>query len=188
EQVPDELRRVFTGRAALGTYQDKMDEYESTGEVAALEEAVAALRTIGEGVEDDDDPWLPSNLSAALGTLYDHVGDPALLDEAIDLARAALALIPPEEVTARSVMRRHLGGSLLVRFIRSGDVGSLDEATRLLRELLAEAPPDDRHRASDLANLATATRARFDRFRDAEALDEALGFARQALELTPPGH
>jgi hypothetical protein len=76
--------------------EELLEEFERTGEVAALHTAIEILRTTGEN---------PVNLSHALRLLGEETADPAVLEDAARTAEQAQSKAPP----GSGAIRRQLG-------------------------------------------------------------------------------
>jgi tetratricopeptide (TPR) repeat protein len=81
----------------------------------------------------DAPPVQGAQVLAAASTAADY----AILDEAIDLSRCALAALAPDH-PERSSCLLHLAGALATRFDRAGCANDLDEVLALLQELAAQ--------------------------------------------------
>jgi CHAT domain-containing protein/tetratricopeptide (TPR) repeat protein len=127
------------------------------------------------------------NLAIQLSTRFDHRGDAKDLDQAIALAREALALHPVGH-TDRSKSLGNLASLLSTRFHHRGDAKDLDQAIALHREALALRPVGHTDRSLSLGNLAIQLSTRFDHRGNAEDLDQAIALLREALALHPVGH
>ncbi|KAG1729051.1 hypothetical protein EDD22DRAFT_974044 [Suillus occidentalis] len=127
--------------------------------------------------------WLfIEHLAVRLSTRFDHRGNVEDLDQAIVLAREALALRPVGH-TDRSSSLNNLAVRLSTRFHRRGNAEDLDQAIALGREALALRPVGHTDRSSSLNILAVRLSTRFDHRGDAEDLDQAIALLREALAL-----
>ncbi|WP_045561622.1 CHAT domain-containing protein [Streptomyces sp. FxanaA7] len=118
------------------------------------------------------------NLGTVLCARYEDTGDPATLDRAIEVTRAAL----PDD-GARIPALNLLGTALLRRHEASASRRDLDEAVTILRQLLAEASEEDGTRGQHVAALAFALQQRYALTGDLACLDEALTAGREAVRL-----
>ncbi|MFI6038145.1 CHAT domain-containing protein [Streptomyces sp. NPDC051315] len=162
--------------------------YEATGEAGPLRTAVEetgrpALAQPGGTLEDR--VALESSLCAALASLVRHGDAELLLDEAVELGRAAVGHTTSDD----AVSRMNLGAALVARGTRRS---SLDDLNAAVEVLLAAVEADDVQHASATATmLKAALQARADMTgraadrRDAEAVEEYL---RKALRGAPVGH
>jgi rhamnogalacturonyl hydrolase YesR len=118
---------------------------------------------------------------------YQQTGDVALLDQAIELEREALALRPSGH-PRRSISCANLGVSLRERYDQTGEAALLDEAIELKREALALQHSDHPDRAWSCVSLGASLHARYEQTGNVALLDEAIELKREALALRPPGH
>lgn len=102
------------------------------------------------------------------------------LDESVAVLREAMAIIEAYDVTYAGIMQ-NLAASLGRRGRQMGDISAHDEAISLLRaaERAAVGHPARRVILITLGSYLAD---------DAATLPEGIGFLRQALEITPPGH
>ncbi|WP_326798098.1 CHAT domain-containing protein [Streptomyces sp. NBC_01808] len=161
--------------------------YETTGEAAALDEAVAAARQAARATSHPEHPMFLSNLGLALFRLFGRDGDPTALDEGITVCRrAVVATRPGHPHLVR--YRTHLG-LLRARWAQvHDDAAAGAEAVALLRLAVSGTPPRDPARAARLLLLAAALDAQFRRTGDGAYLSEAVAVGRQAVAMTPGGH
>ncbi|MFE0849748.1 hypothetical protein, partial [Streptomyces rochei] len=153
----------------------------------ALQEAVVAFRK-ALGAAPEVHPARPGVLvqfGISLVYLYQHTGDLAALDEAVDHAREAVRAVgedqhhDPAGVNALYL----LGAALAERGARTGSLDDLNDAVRTLRRLHASAAVI---RTRELHGLGFALTQLFDRTRDSTQLDEAVDLLRRAVELWEP--
>ncbi|MFI0773661.1 CHAT domain-containing protein [Streptomyces sp. NPDC021212] len=124
-------------------------KYERSRDRSLIEEAIALGRENVAANPDEERHF--TNLCAALVTFVEHEkDDPAVLDEAIDIARRAAGL------DSRLLM--NLAVPLLVRCERTGDRPSAEEAVEVLRRTLALASTEPQ-RARQLFTLGRALAA-----------------------------
>lgn len=163
------------------------DLYGYTGEAGLLQEAV---RVATQAVQQSGfEPSLATQygiLAGALGDLYEHNADPAVLNRLIaayrEAARCAEFLDDPE--LAR--YWNSLGGWLRERYRRTGDLHALTEAARFYRKAVA-ATSGDKH-LGYLSSLSDMLRLIFERTGDPDALTEAVAAGRTAVAGTWPGN
>jgi CHAT domain-containing protein/tetratricopeptide (TPR) repeat protein len=150
--------------------------------------------------------WLGHHLY----THHSQTRDVALLDEAIELEREALALRPSGHPD-RAFSCGNLGASLQTRYEQCDDLGLLNETIELDREALDLQPPghpyedllqditDEREalavclqghpdRAIHAQRLGYCLHTRHSQTGDVTLLDEAIDLEREALALRPSGH
>ncbi|MEW2458837.1 tetratricopeptide repeat protein, partial [Streptomyces albus] len=109
------------------------------------------------------------------------------LDQAIDLARRAVAAAPPGH-PARAALLNNLGSALRARFERTGDFSHLDEAIELARQALAAIPVDDARYPTILANLG-AVLSEVGRREEALVIaEEAVAIRRRLAAENPAAH
>ncbi|MEV4121647.1 CHAT domain-containing protein [Micromonospora sp. NPDC049645] len=161
--------------------------FEATGDLALLDDAVAAATACLEATRPDD-PHLAgrcSNLAATLATRYDNTGASGDLERAVEQFWAAVDIAEGPE---RSGYLSNLGGALLLRHRRTGDSVSLNQAVQCGRQALSEMDPGDPARPRMLAGLALASRTRFTRSGQLSDIDEAVRLLREAVAACPAGH
>lgn len=122
---------------------------------------------------------------------YESSGDSALLDRAVEMGRRFLATRPAGHPD-RGLIGIKLGPALMLRFEAKGDPDDLDEGIDLLREAVRRPSLGAVHPGPDLVselyNLAAALLKRHEHDHSGADIDEALGYARRVVELTPPDH
>lgn len=127
-----------------------------------------------------------SDLGVALQRRYEHSGVPAHLDEAIQAARNAVAVIPDGDSHLAGQLA-NLGRALDLRYDLAGSPADLDEAVTLLERAvsLGAGHPD---LAQYQTILGVLLRTRFERTGAADDLKEATRAGRDAIAGTPAGH
>lgn len=146
----------------------------------------AALTRFREAVTARGDSGFLSDLGTVLRTLSDATGDAALLDEAVEAGRAAVAAIAPDS-PARAGVLSNLGLALHTRFETTGATEALREAVDVERAAAAALSPDHPDRAAVLSNLGIGLRGLFQRTGDVDVLEEAVDVGRDAVAAWPPG-
>lgn len=111
-----------------------------------------------------------------------HSADPASVEKAIDLGRAALAA---EGVAERHSVLSNLGGLLQTRYHQTGDFEFLQEAVRNVTEayLLAYESPEDS--ANYANNIGMLLHTAFQQNQDRNTLADALDWSRTAVNEEP---
>ncbi|TDD19711.1 CHAT domain-containing protein [Nonomuraea diastatica] len=158
---------------------------ELTGELAALEEAMATDRHLLE--REPDDPHILESAANRLHDWYRITGALSALEEAVLLHRRSLGH-RPDGSEYRHVVLANLGVTLQDRYEHSQRQADIDEAISRLREALATMPAGYRAQGQRLAGLAQALQTRFEHEGDRADLEEAVRLSRQAVAVTPPGH
>jgi tetratricopeptide (TPR) repeat protein len=157
---PAALKRLAGMLSELGSLLRGLGERSENP--AILEVSAAATRSAIAAVPDDPSGQavLRDNLVAALIALNSLRKDQALIEEALQLARTALAAGSAGSAADASHIRRlnNLAGALRVGGGRE-DVAMLRELTRVGSELVAALPADAPERAMALQMLATDLRA-----------------------------
>jgi tetratricopeptide (TPR) repeat protein len=128
------------------------------------------------------------NLASALLTRFTWDSDEADLDGAIDAARVAFESFPPESpftVGALSILTMALRRRL--DWLEDGETFNRTRtiARQVLDAIPADAPDHQLYRAGISAPL---WRVMYQFTEDPAELDQAIGLARQAVELVPEGH
>ncbi|KAH8776013.1 CHAT domain-containing protein [Hyaloscypha sp. PMI_1271] len=118
--------------------------YDRTGAMADLQEAIQVARQAITSTPKDHSDLASrlnnlgnnlgsrrlNNLGNSLGSRYKRTGDIADLEEAIQVARQAVVLIPENHSDMASCLN-NLGNSLASRYERSGDKADLEEENRV---------------------------------------------------------
>ncbi|MFD5952099.1 CHAT domain-containing protein [Streptomyces collinus] len=173
---------LFGGLAA----QVHRARYRAGQGLDALQEAVAACRR-ALGAAPDVHPARPGvlvQLGMSMFYLYQHTGDLAALDEAVDRDREAVRGVGEELHGPVGVdALYYLGTALAERGARTGSLDDLNDAVRTLRRLHATAAAI---RTRELHGLGFALKQLFDRTRDFTQLDEAVDLLRRAVESCEP--
>ncbi|MEU3660241.1 CHAT domain-containing protein [Streptomyces sp. NPDC032940] len=157
------------------------------GNRADLAEALALLRR-AESLLPPGHPERPvtlCDLGLVLSDSYEHSGSPAELNEAIEALRQGVALTPDgHEVLGVRLL--NLGMALGLRHNLSGDGEDLREAQECRRRAARLPGLGRAHRATLLGSTGIGLMTGAERAPDPVArLDEAVGFLRRALALTP---
>lgn len=129
-----------------------------------------------------NDDW--AELAAQLLNQAQAGGDDVQLNEAIDMLRAVLTGIEPDD-PRRPWLLSNLSAGLLMRFEGRGDATDLDDAVDASYLAVAATASDDAHLAARLSNLSAALRARFRDGGVTQDLDRAETAVRLAVESTP---
>ncbi|WP_052745252.1 CHAT domain-containing tetratricopeptide repeat protein [Streptomyces sp. WM6386] len=175
----------------------------SRGDVELLAQAEAAARAT---VSAAPRALLPQRAAALrrLGSIlrlrYEAHGDPAQLDEAIQVLREA-EVAHGSGHPDRGALATTLGVALRLRYERTNALGDLEEAGRFGRVAVAAAEDDrraapsgpngaevDPNWAGCLHNLGIALRLRHERLGEPADLQEAQRLGREAAAASVPGH
>ncbi|MDT0268669.1 CHAT domain-containing protein [Streptomyces sp. DSM 44915] len=161
--------------------------YESTGEDASLDEAVAVAREAAEATSHPEHPMLLSNLGLALFQLFTRDGDATVLDEATTVGRRAVVATRPGH--PQLVRYRTSLGVLRSRWAELyDDAAAGAEAITLFRLAVSATPARDPACGPRLLLLGKALDAQFRRFGDMAHLHEAIAVVQQAVAVSPEGH
>ncbi|WP_280387781.1 SAV_2336 N-terminal domain-related protein [Nocardia wallacei] len=187
---PDPRDRPPTEEEQLG-YDAVVREADAAArsgdEAAALTAARHALETVPVGRPERAE--LLAMLSGLLQRRWENRGDPADLDEAIAVSKAALDELPDTDEPTPVLVR--LGDLLMRRFTAVGGGEFLTDATRVLRTALDTAESEDPIRADLSERLGDATLWRSEVTGEPlhgwEAVDLYLAAGRAADESTGAG-
>lgn len=108
----------------------------------------------------------------------------AVVDEAIEAARAVLAAAPPGH-PLRPGRLFHLGSMLEERFGYTSEAADLDSAIAVLKDAVRSTSPSDTEAARRHAAVGRTCQARFDRTGELDELNAAISALRSALVGTP---
>ncbi|MBP2327046.1 tetratricopeptide (TPR) repeat protein [Kibdelosporangium banguiense] len=199
--LPDLDEAVTTARAAVRTALAEnphratlsanlgmalVDRYQRMGSTANLVDAVAEHRRAVELTPADHPyrgPYL-STLSTTLRLLFVATEDPALADEAIDVARDALER-PLVDQGRHALHLGNLGMALFDRYrhTQPGKTQDLAEAITVLRQAVDATPGGHPRRALHLSNLAVVLANRAHVTRIPSEVDEAVAAMRASAEV-----
>ncbi|MGI5243782.1 tetratricopeptide repeat protein [Dactylosporangium sp. CA-139066] len=173
---------ALRGRAGRGARENLatalMTRFEWTGDVQELHAAIGLYRELMRDAEPE--AGLLTNLGLALRLRGEVTDSAADLDEAVDVSRRAVRLLPGDD-PERVGLWSNLAAALVVRYTRRRTAADLDEAIDAGRRAVGGMRGDDPDRLGYLANLATALYRRFGAAHDAADLDEAVIHARAAV-------
>jgi hypothetical protein len=149
-----------------------------------IPEAVRTWRRIVSITPEDhpDRPGHLTRLAIALHAGFERAGDPADLDQAIDLLGAA-AVATPARDPDRAVRLSDLGVALRTRFKLTGTPADLDWATKAGQAAVTTSSAGDRPRC--MLNLAATLQVKYEQTGSRAALDEAVNVSRAALAAVP---
>lgn len=157
--------------------------YENTGAEADLEAAATGLRTALAQATGVSRSLLVTNLVLVLGLRFNRCRDPADLDEAVDIGKAALTEFPPASPDAQ-LLAANVATVQTDRFEWVRDPADLDEATDTLRSVLDRARADDINLPTFQLRLGNVLRVRFLVTAEPTDLDEAVAVLRAGLAAT----
>ncbi|MDG5804057.1 CHAT domain-containing protein [Streptomyces ossamyceticus] len=154
-----------------------------------LRESVDAARRAvlggGDALDGPEDFLLP--LAQALFELYETTYDTTVLDECVEICRAALVSLPAHHPERYRYLLR-LGRALRAQaHSAAGDGAVLFDAVDTLREAAAATPPGHPGRANTLGTLMLVLQDVYDGTGDPRALDEAIDTGRLAAEAVAEG-
>jgi len=130
---------------------------------------------------------LLSNLGALLGSRYERTREIIDLEEAIQVARQAVASTPEDHSNLASYLN-NLGNWLGSRYERTRDMTDLEEAIQIARQAVASTPEDHSDLAGPLNNLGNWLGSRYEQTGDMTDLEEAIQVARRAIASIPEDH
>ncbi|MFH9890042.1 CHAT domain-containing protein [Streptomyces luteogriseus] len=190
---------IDVGRAALGTHTLSTEaliavttnvaaacqlRWQITGSMDHLHEALEICERALELCPPDNPnrPAALSNYGITKHGLFEHTGDPADVDTAVDSLRQAVELNDAADQAA--AMASNLGGALEARYRRSGDLKDLEEALTFHRTAVRVTPETDTERATYLNNLGAGLVGKYRRTGAKALLDEAIETAAASVEVT----
>ncbi len=113
-------------------------------------------------------------------------GDPAELDEAIDLMREAEAV--PVKVPEHTLHMSALASALIARYQRFADLRTLEEAIAVGRAAVDALPASNPERVNQLARLVGYLYEHYLRSAEESSITEAIETSRHLIAATPPNH
>jgi tetratricopeptide (TPR) repeat protein len=158
--------------------------HESALDPADLAEATAAARQTLTGaftIRSVSDSIFATG-RRVLEAAYDDCGDLALLDEAIEAARAAVA-VTPDDHPQYGARLTALGNLLVKKFDHTKALPDLDEAIDLADRATRAPAPDENSRWRRLLILADSLDRRFGHAADLGDLDRAITAATEAVHV-----
>jgi len=158
--------------------------YERTGDLADLEQSIAAQRAGVQRALPQDRPLLLGSLGAELRRRYQHSQDENDLNEALAAFEEAVRLAPPDSPELAYHLG-NLGASYAERFYQAADPGDLDRAVEQMRAAVAATQPGSGARAYALNNLGTALGTRYSASKEPKDLEDAVEAWSQACRLAP---
>jgi tetratricopeptide (TPR) repeat protein len=129
------------------------------------------------------DPQVLNDLAADLMARHRLHRNPADLDRAVELFRAALGALPPAPTLERSFVLGNLGSALREQYLRERDKAILTEAEAAARQALEPIVPDDPQRPIKLGGLAAVLHTVHETSGRAALLDEEIGLLQEAVRL-----
>lgn len=181
EALDDDVRAGVAGNIAQALARPGATEEE-------LREAVRYGRFASASPTDDREVTAQNefSLAAALASLHNMVDDEGLLEEAVGLVRAGLALLGASHADAPGYTANLV--ALLRQLAReTGDQGVLDEAVTLSRDAIKRTSDADLDRVLILTNAGAAISEAAVQQDDPQLLQEALNCYRRAIDLSAEG-
>ncbi|KAJ4178413.1 hypothetical protein NW767_014870 [Fusarium falciforme] len=158
-------------------------KFNRLGELPDLEEAIDISRQAVHHSTDAEKPnWLNS-LSNRLETKFFRVGLLEDLQEAVTTSRQAVELTPKGHPN-RAMSQGNLASRLSTRYSFTGDMADLEECLSLTLEAM-KGSPGHGHDTRWLHNYGIDLGKKYVATGDIEVLNEAVSFARRAVEVTP---
>ncbi|MGI5375200.1 CHAT domain-containing protein [Streptomyces sp. CA-251387] len=171
---------LLSGVAALAFMS-----YQSSRDLHALDLSVAAGReALALGVADEDRAGVPANLSTALRNRFEHTGEPADLDAAIEIGRQAVDTFPADDPDAATAVF-NLGAAHHIRYVHRRAPEDLQAAMAHLRRAVDLAPVGHPSHVMAWSSLGLALRSRFEGTGDLADLDAAVEAGQRALDHLP---
>lgn len=158
------------------------------GDPASLSEAIRCAReAVAATPPDHRLSHVRSNgLAGALVQLFEHSGEHAVIREAVEVARDAVALARAAGRAATNAASITLTGALIRLFERTNDVSALTEAVDIARDASASCE-GVLSRAVLLTNLAGGLLLLHRATGNEALVAEAVDVAREAVAVSPPG-
>jgi hypothetical protein len=181
--LPDVVRRAVRTANRLLEQAQAVHDRDLAGNAVGLWRRIVEATAAGDPARADR----VSRLGLALLTGYQRTGEPADLDEAVQVLRTAADATPGNDpvIVAR---RSNLAVALLTRFDRTESADDLQAAIELARGVVAGAGADDPDRAMYLSNLGAALCTRSVWTGRLADLDEGVSTQQAAVAATPAGH
>jgi tetratricopeptide (TPR) repeat protein len=185
-ELLDGQRVVAKGHYALAL----INRYQSTDELAALDEAITLLREVLILIKPDSAlakhqrATFLHNLGAAVHMRHEREGDMDSLDEAIKLYEELLNLLHPSD-SMRSVALMALGNGYFDRGSQRQDMDELAIARGNYESALSLRPRGHPNRSNVLHSLSQLLQILWSSQQDPELLIQAMEYVREGLELSP---
>jgi tetratricopeptide (TPR) repeat protein len=167
-----------------------INRYQSTDELAALDEAITMLREVltlikpDSASEKQQRATFLHNLGIAVHMRHERAGDIDSLDEAIKLYEELLNLLHPSD-SMRSVALMALGNGYFDRGSQRHSMEELAIARRNYEDALSLRPRGHPNRSNVLHSLSQLLQILWSSQRDPELLIQAMEHVREGLELSP---
>ncbi|MFI1937952.1 CHAT domain-containing protein [Streptomyces purpureus] len=188
--MDEEERRALREVSAALAEERPFDDEQLTEAARLFRQGVVSAAEANDPVR----PAILSNLAVVLHMLYGRTGDLAVLDEAVEAGREAVATTPegdpglaPSRAALTSVLHER-SIAQTERFRRSRAAEDLLLLVALLRETSATAEPGHTERVEVLARLMLALWWLFRLSSDRSALDESAETGRLLLSEAPEDH
>jgi Tetratricopeptide repeat len=164
-----------------------MDRYRSAGDIADLDEAIAAFRTAVATTQHGTQlgARAAANLGLALEMRFHQTGDRGDLNAAVSALRESAAL--PAPPLDRASHLGNLGVMLTEQYRQTAQSALLSEAIDALERARAALPSGAPSNAWLLGTLSQVLHARYQRAGDLDDLDQAAAVLREAIAFTDPG-
>lgn len=163
--------------------------YNRTLDICHLQRHIDYLREAQSLLPDGHDMHgtVLSNLTNGLGALYEAVGLPELLDEAIDYGTRSLLLRIPQTCPYFNTAQ-NLAMVLSYRAERTGNLVDLERSIKLSREAIDYLGPKNFLRGLGLSNMGAVLLLRFRLLGNDSDLDNSLDCLRACTAIFPPTH
>ncbi|HEU5030390.1 MAG TPA: CHAT domain-containing protein [Spirillospora sp.] len=191
--VPAQLAEYFERSAAKDTSarlnsagMHRLHEYERTGDAEDALEAIRLLRQAAQTADDPaDEAAAANNLAIVLTGLPPELATEQLMQEAVQAARRAVALSPPDEPYLPGRLS-NLCVTLCAWYDLTDDPQALEDAINAGRQGTGLTPDDHPSAGMHWGALARALARRAEPAGD--RLQETVDAYRRAIDLLPGGH
>ena len=156
-----------------------LTSYERTGDLPALQEAIAVAREAAQLAATD--PTVLSNLASGLRLIFERIGDRSAAIEALALLRRLEEVVAAGHPNASAVL---LNAAVVTSELglRLNQSDAVHEAVRLARRAVDAAPPGHRGRGVCLNGLGVQLTDLFQITRDPSILDEAIAALKESVD------
>ncbi|KAH6888911.1 TPR-like protein [Coprinopsis sp. MPI-PUGE-AT-0042] len=168
---------------------DMMREFERTGDLVTVNEAMAVLYRVVQLTPEGHAnlPACLNNLGSSFQRRFERTGDLSDIAEAISAKHRVVQLTPEGHADLPGRLN-NLGNSFQRRFEHTGDLSDIAEAISAQHRAVQLTPEGHAALPGRLNNLGNSFQCRFEHTGDLSDIAEAISAQHRAVQLTPEGH